>query len=64
MAAKVPAAVEITVASRETRRVIYRLSIISRFWNSSLYQWRENPRHTALLSPALKEKIISRRMGR
>ena len=38
--------------------------MISRLWNSSLYQWRENPRHTALLSPALKEKIMSSRMGR
>ena len=64
MAAKVPAAVEMAVASRETSRVIYRLSIISLFRNSSLYQWKLSPFHTALLSPALKENTIRRKIGK
>ena len=38
--------------------------MMSRFWKSSRYQLREKPRHTALESPALKEKTMSRMMGR
>ena len=63
MAAKVPATVEMTVARMDTRRVMYTLSMMSRFWNSLPYQSREKPRHTTLESPALKEKMMSRRMG-
>jgi hypothetical protein len=43
---------------------VYRLSIISRFWNRAEYHSREKPLHTALESPALKEKMISRKMGK
>ena len=64
MAANVPAAVAIAVASRDTKRVVYRLSMMRRFWNRAEYHSREKPRHTALESPALKENTMSRKMGR
>ena len=51
------------VASRETSRVVYTLLIIMRFWNSSAYQRKEKPFHTTLLLPALKEKMMSSKMG-
>lgn len=34
-----------------------------RFWNSSAYQCREKPFHTALLLPALKEKMMRMKIG-
>ena len=64
MAANVPAAVAMAVANRETSRVVYRLSMMSRFWNRAEYHSREKPFHTALESPALKENTMSRKMGR
>ena len=63
MAAKVPAKVAITVASRETRSVVYTLCMMVRFPRSFAYQSREKPFQTTLLLPALKEKMISRKMG-
>ena len=58
-----PATVEITVASRDTSRVVDTLWMMARSWNSSSYQRREKPCHTTLLLPALKEKMIISRMG-
>ena len=63
MAAKVPAAVAMAVASRETSSVVYTLRMMSRFWKRDLYQSREKPDQTMLLLPLLKEKTISRKMG-
>ena len=63
MAAKVPPMVAMTVASRDTSRVVYTLRMMMRSRNSSRYQFREKPSQTALLLPALKEKTISRMMG-
>ena len=63
MAAKVPATVAMTVASRETSRVVYTLCMMSRLRNSLVYHAREKPFQTMLLLPALKEKTISSTMG-
>ena len=63
MAAKVPATVEMAVARKETRSVVYTLCMMSRLWNSFSYQSREKPFQTMELSPALKEKMMRRNMG-
>ena len=55
--------VEMMVARRDTKRVVYTLCMIRRSRNSSPYHLREKPFHTTLLSPALKEKTMSRKMG-
>ena len=57
------AGVAITVASRDTSRVVYTLCMMSRLFSSFPYHSREKPCQTALLLPALKEKMMSRKMG-
>ena len=62
-AAMVPAAVAMTVASRDTSRVVDRAFMICRSWRSSTYQRRVKPFQTVRLWESLKEKTISTKMG-
>ena len=62
-AAAVPAMVAMTVARMDTSSVVWRASSTVLFWNSSRYQSRVTPPHTALDLESLKEKTISTKMG-
>ena len=62
-AAMVPAAVAITVASRDTSRVVHSALVMARSRTSSSYQRRVKPCHTVRLLESLKEKTISTKMG-
>ena len=62
-AAMVPAAVAITVESRETSRVADRALMICRSCTSSTYQRRVKPCQTVRLLESLKEKTMSTKIG-